>query len=421
MAINRSTFTAEHNYKIDVFSELYDLNPSQVGQAVRYQNLKIKPNKTSDEILELANLKQSLQNYIISPEVWNKFSDSLTSMQEFIKDGVEGYILEKQTEFQAEIDKFTYAGDYSPTKTYFKKNTVKFNHETYLCLSDNTIGFAPIDATKWALIAKRGEQGIQGIQGFSGVSFVFKGRYYSGIAYSAGDAVEYSGSIYYADKDSLGISPTDPNYWTLGVSRGASTLLKNFSNKVILTEPTHQIPIGIPEYNVHQDALFVYVNSTYFHKDSDWRVSPDLTSIETLKGDLTAPSEIDFVVFKNVIQDGILFADGAMLQDNSVSDAKLMPDNKIGSLSQLNNPASSVVEAINNIKGYTIRGSADFNSTIGTIIPHPVGSLDYTVLITPSQNQNGYMGEYWVEKAMNNFIVKCSGTAIFKFDYIVFE
>lgn len=95
--------------------------------------------------------------------------------------------------------------------------------------------------------------------------------------------------------------------------------------------------------------------------------------------------------------------------------------NKIGNLSSLNTTASSLVEAINNIKGYSLKGSSSFNSTIGTIINHSIGHMNYYVLVTPTQNPNGYLGEVWVEKAMNSFVVKCSGTATTSFDYIVFE
>lgn len=106
----------------------------------------------------------------------------------------------------------------------------------------------------------------------------------------------------------------------------------------------------------------------------------------------------------------------------ATANAVKQTNDKIGSLNSLNKPAENIVEALNNIKGYTLKGTANFNSTLGTVISHSIGHLNYIVLPpTPTQNPNGYLGEVWVEKAMNSFVVKCSGTATTAFNYIVFE
>ncbi|MED1948995.1 hypothetical protein [Brevibacillus centrosporus] len=63
------------------------------------------------------------------------------------------------------------------------------------------------------------------------------------------------------------------------------------------------------------------------------------------------------------------------------------------------------------------KGSANFNSTVGTIIAHDYGSLEYVVRISPTQNPNGFLGEVWVEKALNSFKVLCSGSATTSFDF----
>lgn len=64
-------------------------------------------------------------------------------------------------------------------------------------------------------------------------------------------------------------------------------------------------------------------------------------------------------------------------------------------------------------------GSANFNSTTGTIIPHSIGHTNYFVRITPTQNPNGYLGEVWIEKSATSFKVCCSGTATTSFEYVV--
>lgn len=65
------------------------------------------------------------------------------------------------------------------------------------------------------------------------------------------------------------------------------------------------------------------------------------------------------------------------------------------------------------------RGSSTFNSINGRFIPFNVGNTNYTPVITPSANPNGYLGEIWIIKATNGFTVYNSGTATTSFDYTV--
>lgn len=64
-------------------------------------------------------------------------------------------------------------------------------------------------------------------------------------------------------------------------------------------------------------------------------------------------------------------------------------------------------------------GSSTFNGTMGRIISHSIGHTGYRVIVVPTANVNGYLGEVWVEKASNSFKVCCSGTAATTFDYVV--
>lgn len=74
---------------------------------------------------------------------------------------------------------------------------------------------------------------------------------------------------------------------------------------------------------------------------------------------------------------------------------------------------------LTNVARILLDGSSNFNSTTGRVISHSIGHLNYRVIPIPTQNPNGYLGEVWVEKALNSFIVKCSGTATTTFDYVV--
>ena len=59
-----------------------------------------------------------------------------------------------------------------------------------------------------------------GIKGNTGKSLVWRGMFLNTNAYNELDIVEYEGSSYIAIQDSIGIDPTDANYWELVALRG---------------------------------------------------------------------------------------------------------------------------------------------------------------------------------------------------------
>lgn len=68
-----------------------------------------------------------------------------------------------------------------------------------------------------------------------------------------------------------------------------------------------------------------------------------------------------------------------------------------------------------------LKGTANFAGTTGTVIPHNIGHTNYFVLIQPSQNAAGYLGEVWVEYAATSFKVCNTGSATTEFRYVVFK
>lgn len=80
---------------------------------------------------------------------------------------------------------------------------------------------------------------------------------------------------------------------------------------------------------------------------------------------------------------------------------------------------SQRIQALENSKVTVTRGASTFNGTVGTIITHTIGTTNYDVVVTPTANPNGYLGEVWVVKANNNFKVCNSGTAVTAFSYMI--
>jgi len=64
-----------------------------------------------------------------------------------------------------------------------------------------------------------------------------------------------------------------------------------------------------------------------------------------------------------------------------------------------------------------LTGNANFNGATGTTITHSVGHTNYDVGVIPTQNPGGYLGEVFVSKSANSFVVYNSGTATTAFQW----
>src|SRR5690606_27929613 len=76
----------------------YEISAADVPLIQRFQELKLKSNRTPSEETEMANLTAQLKNKLISAEDFNHFQDALVNMQLFIRDEVDVYIASKQAE-----------------------------------------------------------------------------------------------------------------------------------------------------------------------------------------------------------------------------------------------------------------------------------------------------------------------------------
>ena len=209
---------------IDTFQEVYDLPPSLVISARRYQELKAQPTLNSTEQAELNALTANLSRYIISPETWNKFSDSLVAMQNFIKSGVSGYIEEKQALWATYVKEFTFKGAHSTSKSFKFQNMVMYNGDLYLAIANVPTGIQITNTAYWQKISSKGDKGDVGLNTH------LKGDYSATATYAIGDAVVYEGNIYYCTKaTTAGVAPTNSEYWHFY----DSTIISN-------TQPTYR-------------------------------------------------------------------------------------------------------------------------------------------------------------------------------------
>ena len=212
--------------QLDQVLELFSMPASQKNNVKRFQELKLKENLIPSEQTELNNLTISLQRYIIDVEKFNFFGDVLISMQKFFKEGVEPYIENKKLEFQAEVDKMTYRGDWQPNTQYFKKNVVTSDGNGYIAKLDN-INQSPPNATYWGQISKKGDKGDPSL------NINYKGTYEPSMPYVLGDAVTFGGLWYYAKQNTIGNVPTDATYWEIQNNQVLVGDIEPFDNRIV--------------------------------------------------------------------------------------------------------------------------------------------------------------------------------------------
>lgn len=201
--------------EIDSFVRKRDLTYNEIALFNEYRTLKLKPNRTPEENDRLNELTNLLRESSFLPDDLNKLQDCIINLETFFKNQTEDYILQKQQEFNVEIQKFSYKGQYNSTTTYQMWNVVTYNHETYVSKQNNNMGHIPVgDSTDswWFKAASRGSQGLPGI------GLVFVGEYNNAVTYQPGQAVSYQGDIYYCIQTTVGNLPTDTTYWRLFLS-----------------------------------------------------------------------------------------------------------------------------------------------------------------------------------------------------------
>lgn len=97
---NRSVFPEQ----IDTFVEHVELSPADMQDAMRWNTLKAKTNRTLAEENEYALLSDKLSAKIFSAEDLNKYQDALLNLQNFFKNEVEGRLSEQA---EVAIDEIT--------------------------------------------------------------------------------------------------------------------------------------------------------------------------------------------------------------------------------------------------------------------------------------------------------------------------
>jgi hypothetical protein len=209
-----SNFTTDKDLAIDDFIVFQDIDIAHLTMMDRYYTLLNKTYTTDAEKAEMTTLLTQLEQYMPTSLTWNKLCACIKTMQMFIRDGIVMFINEKQTEFKNILSNYKYMEDWSSTINYSIGNGVRHNGYGFYCISDNNLNNEPnieiANDSNWVRFTIKGDKGDPSL------NINYRGEYDSTKTYnlSNGDAVTYSGNMYYAKIDGLvGILPTDKIKW----------------------------------------------------------------------------------------------------------------------------------------------------------------------------------------------------------------
>lgn len=207
---NRSQFPGSE----DNFTELWDLNHSQIANAKRLNELRqldVLSNAQQDEVLALS---ASLRENAINPEDWNKMGDAIYNLQEFFNDEVHDYILLKQTEWDTYVKDFNHVGAWVVGKAYKQQNMVtNARGDLFIAKVAHTSTEAnqpnpELNTPQWSKI------GARGVKGDPGLAANYRGDWNGTRAYVVGDAVTYQnmgdigGLVYVAKTANTNVRPS---------------------------------------------------------------------------------------------------------------------------------------------------------------------------------------------------------------------
>lgn len=159
------------------------------------------------------------------------------------------------------------------------------------------------------------------------------------------------------------------------------TRLTTFRNTVTINSASNVVGIGITKYNPVDDVLLVYQNSVHIAEDIAYTIDTGLLAIRHIDyptGYWNADTTFHFIVLKNVRRQ-VETNDGALIQDGTISNAKLASTMNIGSIVDLKTTRKeSVVAGINSTKEEVNKINMDI-AEIGDLIETIDGQVQLRV------------------------------------------
>ena len=177
---------------VDTFKTMLDIAASDASALSAYQAAMETGNITQASAA-LANIPNVDKKLISAADV-NKLTNAVIALQRFYSTNIQTYISNLQSQWQTEINKFSYIGNYSSTTAYKKNNIVSYTSGAYkylyICIKDAVAGISPTNTTYWQPFT------IKGIQGISGTNLSFLYEWDNTTSYVTQDCVTCDGFLW---------------------------------------------------------------------------------------------------------------------------------------------------------------------------------------------------------------------------------
>ena len=172
----------------------------------------------------ILNQIENASQKILSAERINKLRDCIIALEEFYGLNIQNYIEEKQSQWQAIIDKFKYMGEYSSNTQYSINNIILYRDngtdKLYIrTKGDEQSNKPPTDTNYWRPLTLKGERGIT-----KNLETTFYFDWTLEQTYAVNSIVSRNGEWWIALKENLNSEPMEGNTdWQL-VMRAMQTL-----------------------------------------------------------------------------------------------------------------------------------------------------------------------------------------------------
>ena len=176
---------------VDTFVQMLNIVSSDYATLSEYQSAMEEGNVVKANTA-LSNMVDGVRKILTADKI-NKVFDSIEALQRFLSTDIVPYVTQLQSNWQTEIDKFSYIGYYSSSRTYYKNNIVSYTSGAhtylYICIKQAK-GIVPTNTTYWNQFT------VVGAQGQTGDAMAFLYEWNNATQYTPQDCVSHNGKLW---------------------------------------------------------------------------------------------------------------------------------------------------------------------------------------------------------------------------------
>lgn len=203
---------------IQAIAQFVDITASDANNIAQFKEQYLAGDY--DTAMTFLQAIPNYQNKTLTASKLNQIADTVQALEQFYGSDITSIITQKQAEWQAIIDQFTYRGNWASATAYKKNNIVGYYNtnrgRTYLYIAtrENT-NVAPVGAVTPAWV----QLTIEGIRGSASPTGTFQFNWENDMAYVANDVVSHNNSWWVALSGNTNQEPSSTSsYWSLILS-----------------------------------------------------------------------------------------------------------------------------------------------------------------------------------------------------------